>query len=120
MQLCKYISYEMVVLIKQMRKNDLLRYLNRELHWNMQTKRKPTEGVYKLDVWTRQKQQDLYLMYHIALSKINRLEKTAIAFIRGKYLYYGYLQCRLYNNIFMTYFTLFEGSVTVILLFTIS
>lgn len=57
MQLCKYINYEMVVLIKQMRKNDLLRYLNRELHWNMQTKRKPTEGVYKLDVWTRQKQQ---------------------------------------------------------------
>lgn len=78
MQLCKYISYEMVVLIKQMRKNDLLRYLNRELHWNMQTKRKPTEGVYKLDVWTRQKQQDLYLMYHIALSKINRLEKLQL------------------------------------------
>lgn len=80
MQLCKYINHEMVVLIKQMRKNDLLRYLNRdlELHWNMQTKRKPTEGVYKLDVWTRQKQQDLYLMYHIALSKINRLKKLQL------------------------------------------
>lgn len=86
MQLCKYISYEMVVLIKQMRKNDLLRYLNRELHWNMQTKRKPTEGVYKLDVWTRQKQQDLYLMYHIALSKINRLEKLQLLLL-GENIY---------------------------------
>lgn len=61
-------------------------------------------------------------MYHIALSKINRLEKLQLHLL-GENIYIMAifnLQCRLYNNIFMTYFTLFEGSVTVTLLFTIS
>lgn len=59
-------------------------------------------------------------MYHIALSKINRLEKLQL-YLLGENIYImAIYQCRLYNNIFMTYFTLFEGSVTVILLFTIS